>query len=427
MNLPLYIARRIAKSSTGGYSGNIIKIAILSIAISIAVMILSTAVIKGFKSNISDKIFGFWGNIHITDTRINRSFELSPIIENSGIKDSIKSIALLSYSEGPSNNSRTTKSTKGGVEDVTPFITLPGIVKHENSLEGIILKGVDTTYNWSNFEQYLEKGVFPFIGDEDFSREIMVSDITAKRLKMDVGDKGVLHFVQDRNSIKKEMKLSGIYKTGLEIYDKRFAFVDMKLLQNVLGWGENQIGGYEVFLEDINDAVPIADYIYEVILPPHLYAETIQEKFSSEFEWLELQDINESLLLLLMTIVAIINMSTAILILILERSKMIGILKALGQRNWDIRKIFVYNALWIMVLALIIGNVLGFGIALIQKSTGFLKLEEQNYYLSEVPIKFDFLSIAMINIGAVAIITIVMILPTYLVVKVSPLKILRFE
>ncbi|MBT8229936.1 MAG: FtsX-like permease family protein, partial [Bacteroidia bacterium] len=223
------------------------------------------------------------------------------------------------------------------------------------------------------------------------------------------------------------MKVGGIYKTGLEIYDKRFAFLDMKILQDVMGWGDNQIGGYEIFLDEMDDAFAIADYVYETVLPPHLYAETIQEKFSTEFDWLELQDINESLLILLMLIVAIINMSTAILILILERSRMIGILKALGQKDWGIRKIFVYNAVWIMSLAIIFGNIIGIGLAWFQKQTGFLKLNEENYYLSEVPIRFDLVSIIAINAGAVIIVALVIILPTYLVTKVTPIKILRFD
>ena len=427
MNLPLYIASRISKSSTGGYSGTIIKIAIASIALSVAIMILSTSVINGFKSGISDKIFGFWGNIHITDTRINRSFELEPIFYNQATIDSIMSISALAYVDTRKGSSDKEQHTRGGVKDISPFITLPAMINRENRLEGIILKGINAEYNWSNFERYLKQGSFPDLSDSIPSREILVSEQTANRLKLKIHDKIVLHFVQDRKSIKREMRVSGLYRTGLEIYDKRFAFMDIKLLQTVLGWDQNQIGGYEVFLDNIKDAIPIADYIYEMILPPHLYAETIQEKFSSEFEWLELQNINESILLILMILVSIINMSTAILILILERTKMVGVLKALGLKDWGIRKIFIYNALWIMSIALVVGNILGIGIGLIQKHTGFLKLEEKNYYLSEVPIKFDPGSILLINIGAIVIIGLVMILPTYLVTRLSPIKILRFE
>ncbi|NNF22652.1 MAG: ABC transporter permease [Saprospiraceae bacterium] len=427
MNFPFYIARRIASSSTGGYSGNIIKLAIVSVSISIAVMILSTAIIFGFKSEISEKIFGFWGNIHITDTRINRSFEMAPLLDSQEIKDSIASIGSLSYVSVDRQGRRTTHKTRGGVRSITPFITLPGIINRKGSLDGIIFKGVNEAYNWTDFEKYLLKGHFPSLADSVESRELLISEQTANRLRLDVDDKVVLHFVQDRNSIKKSMKVGGIYKTGLEIYDKRFAFLDMKILQDVMGWGDNQIGGYEIFLDEMDDAFAIADYVYETVLPPHLYAETIQEKFSTEFDWLELQDINESLLILLMLIVAIINMSTAILILILERSRMIGILKALGQKDWGIRKIFVYNAVWIMSLAIIFGNIIGIGLAWFQKQTGFLKLNEENYYLSEVPIRFDLVSIIAINAGAVIIVALVIILPTYLVTKVTPIKILRFD
>lgn len=426
MNLSLHIAKRIAKSSTTGYSGNIIKIAIISVSLSITIMILSTAVISGFKHEISEKIFGFWGYIHVTDTQINRSFELSPILDNSGIVDSIMSIGGLNYRERRSGSTRQ-KKTKGGVRAVSTFITLPGIINRESRLEGIIFKGVNQDYDWTNFDSYLVRGNFPQSPDTTPSRQILISEQTANRLLIDVGDKLVLHFVQNRNSIKRQMTVCGIYKTGLEVYDLRFAFLDMRLLQNVLEWEDNQIGGYEIFVDHIDDAIPIADYIYNEVLPPHMYAETIQEKFSSEFEWLELQDINENILLLLMIIVAIINMSTAILILILERSRMIGILKSLGHRDWDIRKVFIYCAAWIMGVSIIFGNIIGFGIAIIQKKTGFLKLEEANYYLSEVPIKFEVLPILLINIGALLVISLVMVLPTFLVTRVSPIKILRFD
>ena len=427
MNISLFIARRIANSSTRGYSGKIIKLAIASITVSIAVMILSTAIIIGFKHEISEKIFGFWGHIHITDTQINRSFELNPIINDIAITDSVLTIGSLSYRQVFRDGSVEEGVTKGGVKSITPFVTLPAIINKTNDLEGIILKGVDPNYDWNAFESYIIKGAGPTIEDSVTSTQILISDQTAQRLVLDIGDRIVLNFVQDRNSIKRRVEVCGIYKTGLETYDRRFAFVDLKLLQGVMGWGPDQIGGYEIFVEHIPDALPIADYIYEEILPPHLYAETIQEKFSNEFEWLELQNINEALLIMLMIIVAIINMSTALLILILERSRMIGILKSLGQPDWDIRKIFIYNAVWILLIAIFFGNVLGLGIAALQKYTGFIKLDEANYYLSEVPIKFDFLSIMSINVGAVLIVALVMILPTYLVTRVSPIKILRFQ
>lgn len=387
-------------------------------------MLLSISVILGFKKEISEKIFGFWGNIHIVDTRISRTFELTPVLKNPALLDSIQSIGQLKYR---SSLDKPEKKTKGGVKSVHPFITFPAIMQNADQLEGIILKGIDYQYNWTQFSRYLKEGTFPAVSSDSITREILISEQTAKRLRTGIGDRLIINFVKERNSVKRAFRITGIYKTGLEIYDKKFAFIDMRILQDILDWSSEQVGGFEVFTDYIKDAEPIADYIYSEVLPPHLYAETIQEKFRSEFEWLQLQDINEALILILMILVAIINMSTAILILILERSRMIGILKALGMNNWNIRKIFIYNAVWIIGLALVGGNILGLGVAYLQKATGFIKLDETNYYLSEAPISFDWLAILYVNGGTILVTALVMLIPSVLVTKILPTKILRFE
>lgn len=424
MNFSSYIARRIARSSTRGNSGTIIKIAVLSISLSIATMILATTVLYGFKKGISEKVFGFWGHIYISDSKLTRSLELRPINNNEALKDSIRSIRGLVRSDGMGGQKN---ETLGGVNGIHPIILLPAIINRMDELEGIILKGVNEEYNWENFRSYLKKGEFPQSGQGARSREILVSEQTAARLQVDVGDKLVIFFLEDRDAIKKAFTISGIYKTGLEEYDVKFAFMEMAVLQDVLEWDSHQVGGFEVFIDEIEDAGIIADYIYQDMLPANLYAETIREKFQSLFEWIDLQDMNAILLLVLMTIVAIINMSTALLILILERSRMIGILKAVGASNWSIRKVFMYVAFWIMVLSLLIGNALAFGIAIFQKKTGFLKLDEANYYLSEVPIHFDGLSILLVNLATVLCTVLFMIIPTYLVTRISVIRILRFD
>lgn len=426
MNVPLYIARRISKSSTGGYSGRIIKLAIASIALSITVMILTTAVLYGFKKGISDKVYGFWGHIHISDTKLSRNFELTPIINDEGIKDSIRSIGYLEFSSFLEPDK--IMETKGGVESISPFINIPGIlVNKDDELEAIILKGVNQEYVWDKFKSYLRKGVLPAIAKDTVSREMMISEQTARRMRVNLGDKLIVHFVVDKNPIKRAFKVSGIYRTGLEEYDQKFAFIDMKVIQDVLKWDRNQVGGFEVFVEHIEDSEPIADYVHEEILPSNMYTETILEKFRNMFDWIEMQDINGYTLFGLMCIVALINMCTALLILILERSKMVGILKSLGQSNWDVRKIFIYNALWILFIALLIGNILGIGLGWIQKLTGVIKLDEQSYYLSEVPINFEVSAIIMINLGAIVMTALVMLIPTFLISTITPIKMLRFD
>ena len=429
VKLPYYIARRISKGSTTGYSGKLIKLAIVTIALSITVMILSSAVIKGFKKEISNKIFGFWGNIHITDTQVTRNFELIPIKNDENLKDSIKSIGFLQYNDASLQEARTIKTTKGGVEGVSPFITFPGILKNkEQELEGMILKGVNREYNQIKFNTYLKSGRFPNLNDTiQVSREILISQQTASRLSLSQDDKVVIHFLKGKTQLKRSFNVCGIYKTGLEEYDRKFAFIDMRFIQDILGWDATQVSGLEVFIDHVEDSEPIADYIYNEILPANLYAETIQEKHRNIFEWLELQDINERIILLLMAIVALINMSTVLLIVILERTQMIGILKAIGQSNWSIRMVFVFNALYIMGLALLVGNAIGLSLAFIQKKFGVLKLDEASYYLTEVPIEFDWMSLAVINGGVIVITLIMMIIPSYLGTRILPIDILRFN
>ncbi len=429
MNLPYYIAKRISQSSTTGISGKIIKIAIASISLSMAIMILSTAVLLGFKEGVSEKVFGFWGHIHITDTRMSRTFELSPIKDDQALKDSITSIAQLNYSIVDNNSGNIkNRETKGGVREIIPYIVMPGIINSKaEAMEAVLLKGLNEEYNWTNFESYLQEGAFPVLDGEKNSREILISEQTSKRIQVKVGEKVIIYFMKDQEPIKRAFKVCGIYRTGLEEYDKKVGFVDIRVLQGVLDWNSDEVAGFEVFIDDIDDLDPIADYIYSELLPPQLYDETIKEKFASMFDWIKMQDINGILLLVLMTIVALVNMCTALLILILERSRMIGILKALGLSNWNLRKIFIYISLWILGLSLLIGNILGLGIGYLQKSTGIIKLDEANYYLSEVPVRFDIVSMLGINIATIVMTTIVMIVPTYLVTKIKPVEILRFQ
>ncbi len=427
MNFPFLIAKRISKSSTSGSSGSLIKIAISTISLSIAVMLLATSVIKGFKNGVSNKIYGFWGNIHVTDTHASRSFELRPIVNDIAIKDSIISIGYLEYNAGPDNENVKMMRTKGGVRSISPFITFPGILNRKTEMEGIVLKGINHEFNQEPILEYIKEGGFPELTDSVTSRGILISRQTASRLDLKLDDKVNIHFLRDNNNIKRSLKVAGIFRTGLEEYDRKFAFVDMRFIQQLLDWNPDQISGYEILVDHVEDSPVIADYVYSEILPSNMYAETIQEKQSSIFQWLELQNINETVALLLMGLVAIINMITVLLILILERSKMIGILKAIGQNDWELRKIFIYSALFILGMALIFGNILGLGIGFLQQKFGFLKLDETNYYLSQVPIEFDLWSIVAINIGAIVVTAIVMILPTFLVTRISPIEILRFE
>ena len=259
------------------------------------------------------------------------------------------------------------------------------------------------------------------------SSDILISQQTASRLRIDTGDSFIVHFIQKGDQLKRRFTVSGIYKTGLEEYDKVFALVDIRQVQRLLGWEADEVGGFEVFLDDLADLPVLTEYLYYEKLPNNLYAETIREKLPEIFEWLELQNINEVVILSLMIVVAIINMITALLILILERTNMVGTLKALGGTNWAIRKVFLYYAAYIVLVGLFWGNLMGIGLCLMQEQFGLIRLSEENYYLTVAPIQLQWWSILIINVGTLIITLVFLILPSYLVSSISPVKAIRFN
>jgi len=263
--------------------------------------------------------------------------------------------------------------------------------------------------------------------DSASSDDILISKYTSGRMNIEMGQRLIVSFIKDRNHIKRRFTVKGIYNTGLEEYDSKIAIVDIREIRSILGWGSDQVGNIEVLVEHKEDIAVISDYIYYEELPAHLFSATIQEKLPSIFEWLKLQDINEQIILALMIVVGVINMITVLLILILERSKMIGVLKALGANNWSVRKIFLYNAGYIIVFGLIAGNILALSFCFLQKKFGLISLDEESYYLSVAPIDLELWSIILVNIGTFIVILVVMTLPTLLISWITPIKVLRFE
>lgn len=393
-------------------------------------MILATSILDGFKREISTKVYGFWGHIHITDTNINRSLEQIPISKTSPFLKDILDIESVQYEKpqrilGIYETGRMlTKSTHGGVKHMQPFALSPGIITTKKDFGGIILKGVDEKFNWSYKEDLIQKGE-PLQLDVDASADIVISKVTARKMELDIDDKIIVSFIINGKQRKKRFQVSGIYNTGLEEYDDRFAYVDLRVVQDMLGWTSDQVSGIEIQLDDVEDAEIIDQYIYDIV-PIEYYTETIRRKFPSIFEWLKLQDINMVLILVLMIIVSVINMITALLILILERTNMIGTLKALGTGNFEIRKIFIVQAAYIISIGLIIGNILGVGLALLQQHFHIIKLDEASYYLSYAPILLNPLKVIGLNILCFAIIVIFLFIPSYIITKISPIKALSF-
>ena len=428
MNFPFFIAQRVAASGQKSFARLIIRIAITAVALSIAVMLIATSLIKGFKSEISAKMFGFWGHIHITSVQQATTYEPIPISANqpflSRLKG-VKNVPLLEPNFFDRLQNRT--ETRGGIRHVQVYATKAGIIKTKDNFEGIVLKGIGADFDWSFVEQNLVEGRKINLCATDSCHDILISQSTANRLEIKTGSKFIVHFVRNNAQEQRLFQVCGIYKTGLEEYDKKFALVDIAHIQSLLGWSENQIAGFEVFTDNLSDLNSIQEYVYNELITNDLSSQTIRQEEPAIFDWLDLQDVNEQVILILMVVVSIINMVTALLILILERTNMIGTLKALGTTNWRIQKIFLYYGVIIIFMGLLIGNAIGLGLGWLEQKYKFIHLSEVDYYLSYAPIQFDFWTILLLNIGTLIITTLFLLLPTFMVLSITPVKAIRFK
>jgi lipoprotein-releasing system permease protein len=432
VNLPFFIARRIAFSGGNSFSRLILRIAIVAVALSVAVMISAMALIAGFKHEISKKIFEFWGHIHISDSAYSLSFEPQPVSVRQDFYPSLDTVTHISYTTGETFLGYATGreeevSSKGGIQHIQMYTHKPGIIRTKTAMEGILLKGIGPDYDWAHLQPYLQEGRYLNLNDTAPSRDIIISRQTADRLQVKNGDKFIVHFVQDGQQLRRVFQICGIYKTGLEEYDRKFALCDIRQVQDLLGWRADEVAGFEIWLDDLRDLDLYADYIYQEVLPPDLLSVTIKEKFPSIFGWLELQDYNEVVILGLMLAVAIINMVTALLVLVLERTRMIGILKALGETNHRIRHIFLYYAAVITASGMFWGNLIGLGFCYVQDKYRLITLKETDYYLSYAPVKMEWGPILLVNLGTLAIILVFLLLPSLAVSRVSPVKAIQFK
>jgi len=433
MNISRFIARRITFQGSKGFARIIMNIGTTAVALAVTVMIVSTSLFKGFNDEVSNKVFNFWGHIHISDANTKRTFEAIPIEPDPELIQRLDTLGPQSYQSTRSFNwfglsdEFKIKTTKGSINNISPFIILPAIIDTRKEFEGMYMRGLTEDYNWSRLDRYLKEGRWISFEDSTSQQEIVLSKFTANRLSRKIGDKLIVNFILEGRQIPKRMEIVGIYNTGIEEYDKQFAIIDMHVLQDVLNWNMGEVAGYEIIL-DIPEEMSIwNEYIYIEELPSRLYSETIREKFDNIFSWLGLQSVNENVIFLLMIIVAIITMITTYLILILERTKTIGILKSLGATNKNVVGIFLYCAAFIISKGMIIGNLLGFAICYLQKQFKIIQLDETNYLIDRAPIAFDYPMILLINLGVLVITLIFLLIPSLLIARVDPVKILRFD
>lgn len=537
------------------------RIAVAAVALSMMVMILATSIVRGFKQTISEKVFGFWGHIHISAVygASHLAFEPVPMSKKQPFYphlDTVRSIATFSAEAGAKPVER---QSKGGVRHIQVFANKEGIIKTADEIEGIILRGIGSDYDWNFLRQYITAGdTLDMQSPADSADGILLSEATVRRLKLQLGERVDIYFVHDGDALARRFRLKGIYKTGLEEYDRKFALVDIRQIQQLNGWrpfqnfgtelelaeenavlvaltgatapeqfaniltqgtapnwddaksvdcvvseqfaasrnlkvGDSlrlryyantdvaatytgnsdsavlvlrisalhdaqnrspntetnwqpvvflpyqrlqslnqllpeQISGFEVFIDNLDDLDDYGIYIeHDVLVGLPYYSSTIKQLEPTIFDWLNLTDMNERIILIVMILVAIINMTTSLLILILERTNMIGTLKALGATNWTIRRIFLYYAAYIIGYGLLWGNVLAIALALLQNYFGFITLPEDLYYISTVPVHLDWLTILALNVGTLVITLLVLVLPSYLVARIDPVKAIRFK
>jgi lipoprotein-releasing system permease protein len=406
LNFASFIASRISFRSKRTFSKLIVRIAITGIMLGLSVMILSVAIVKGFKKEVSDRIEAFSGDIRISKLDLNSSYENSPFAGSDTLKRAILS--------------------RTGIAQVMPFATKNAIIKANDEIEAIIMKGVDQSYDWTYMKKRLVTGrVVNFMDTTVSKREIMISQYTATRLKLKLGDGFLMYFIQQPLR-KRPFKIVGIFDLGVEEVDKTFAIGDLALIRRLNNWKPDEIGGYEVRVADFDKIDASADFINNV-LPPSLRSFTITENYRTIFEWLKLLDVNTQVILVLMIVVAVINMISALLIMILERTSMIGMLKAMGATNGSIQQIFLINAFYLVGFGMLLGNVLGCGVCFIQSATHVFKLDQASYYMTFVPIQLTWLDIGLLNAGTLIICLLVLIIPSMLVTRISPVRAIRFK
>lgn len=416
MNLEFFIADRLIRKSErkNNISSPIIKIAIAAIAIGLIMMIISVATGVGLQQKIRQKVSAFNGHIIISNFDDNQSqVSVEPISTNQDFYPKFNSVE--------------------GVKHIQAVASKAGIIRTEKSFEGIVFKGVGKDYDWNNLKEYIKEGRIPNL-KSNLNNEIIISEYLANRLELKVNDKCNTFFMKEgENKLPnlRSFKIVGVYNSGFQEFDATYIIGDIRHIQRMNKWLPNQVGSFEVFIDDFTQISQIGPEVYNNTINKEdptkaLDTQTIAQKYYYIFEWLKLFDFNIVVILVIMIVVATINMVVALLVLILERTQMIGILKSVGANNWTIRKIFLYNATHLIVKGLLWGNIIGVGLLLIQKYFGIVKLNPENYYVNTAPVDINLLYILLLNIGTVLVCLAVLLIPSYIITKISPIKAIKF-
>lgn len=410
MNLPFFIARRYLLKQKGRFSSFIIRLATIATTLSVAVMIVAIAVVIGFKHEIKDRIFNFWGNVHVVPYTTSNTSIISP----EPIEDMPDLVAAA--------------KNMPEVKNITPFATRPVIINANQLTEGILVKGISHEYQ---FPQGIDITGGRQFTDSNYDKTIILSKAIADKVLVNIGDDILLYFLEPGASFPRirKVKVAGIYHTGLEDIDQKYAICDVRFLQKINGWAANEINGYQIELYDDKNAEAIADKIFNDYIPQNstLTTYTMKDVFPGIFDWLQIQNMTAGLVLLVMAIVAIINLAAALLILIVEQARMVGVLKAQGMNNGMIQKIFLYHAGLIGGVGVFLGNIVGLGLCFIQKQTGVVTLMEDAYFMKTAPVHIVWWHVVLIDIVTLVLCILFMWLPSLYIRRINPAKVLQFK
>lgn len=405
MNVAYFISKRIRSRKTDSFSGVIYNIGIASVGVSLAVMIISFQILGGFNEKIFNKIISFGGHLQVTKFTLSSSYEEDPISIDTRLAHDYKDFDFIDH--------------------VQPFAHKAGLIKAEDEVLGVLLKGVDDSYDFDRFKSNMVEGRFIHHSDTSETREIVISRRIANKLELELGDEAIMYFVQQPVRVRR-LSICGIYETGMEDFDERIVIGDLRMVQRLNNWTDNQIGGFEVYVTNFQDLEAAQEKLYTIVEYDH-FVDKIDDRYAEIFDWLSLLPRNVVIFLTITLFVACFNIISILLILIMERTQMIGILKALGTSNLIIRKIFRYNGMMLIAKGLVIGNLIGIGFGALQYHFKFIKLDAVNYYMDYVPIKWNWETIFLLNLMTFVIVSLVLIIPTYIITRINPINSIRFD